>query len=140
MQHREGAAHIMKILEALPESQQEAVYLWFQSGLTEAYSRIDDNPFFKTQHDSLSTFSVDVDSAAYSNLRRFLAEGHRPPKDAVRIEEMINYFTTTPGPRATIRSRSPPRSTPRRGHPRTSSFASACRPRRSTARRCRRAT
>jgi len=60
---------------------------------TEAYSRIDDNPFFETQHDPLSTFSVDVDSAAYSNLRRFLAEGHRPPRDAVRIEEMINYFT-----------------------------------------------
>src|SRR5262249_14437046 len=51
-----------------------------------------DNPFFRTLHDPLSTFSADVDTASYSNLRRFLVEGHRPPKDAVRIEEMINYF------------------------------------------------
>ncbi len=59
---------------------------------TEAYSRIDDNPFFRTRTDPVSTFSIDVDTASYSNLRRFLDNGSRPPKDAVRIEEMINYF------------------------------------------------
>ncbi len=60
---------------------------------TEAYDKIDDNPFFKVQTRPLSTFSVDVDTASYANMRRFLADGKLPPKDAVRIEEMINYFS-----------------------------------------------
>jgi Ca-activated chloride channel homolog len=59
---------------------------------TEAYSRIDDNPFLRTDQKPLSTFSSDVDTASYANLRRFIREGNLPPKDAVRIEEMINYF------------------------------------------------
>jgi Ca-activated chloride channel family protein len=59
---------------------------------TEAYSRIDDNPFLRTDQKPLSTFSSDVDTASYANLRRFLRDGSLPPKDAVRIEEMINYF------------------------------------------------
>jgi Ca-activated chloride channel family protein len=59
---------------------------------TEAYARTDDNPFFRTKTAPLSTFSVDVDTASYANLRRFLRDGRLPPKDAVRIEEMINYF------------------------------------------------
>ncbi len=60
---------------------------------TEEYDPIDDNPFKLVQNDPLSTFSIDVDTASYSNLRRFISEGRVPPKDAVRIEEMINYFT-----------------------------------------------
>ena len=60
---------------------------------TEAYSRIDDNPFHRVATAPLSTFSVDVDTASYANLRRFLRDGQLPPKDAVRIEEMINYFS-----------------------------------------------
>jgi Ca-activated chloride channel family protein len=60
---------------------------------TEAYDRIDDNPFQRVAQKPLSTFSVDVDTAAYSNMRRFLTGGTLPPKDAVRIEEMINYFS-----------------------------------------------
>ena len=59
---------------------------------TEAYDHIDDNPFLEVTQNPLSTFSVDVDTASYSNLRRFLDEGRLPPKDAVRIEEMVNYF------------------------------------------------
>jgi Ca-activated chloride channel homolog len=59
---------------------------------TEAYARIDDTPFLRTQRNPLSTFSIDVDTASYANVRRFIAGGARPPKDAVRIEEMINYF------------------------------------------------
>jgi Ca-activated chloride channel family protein len=59
---------------------------------TEAYARIDDNPFFATATRPLSTFSVDVDTASYANTRRFLLDGHLPPKDAVRVEELINYF------------------------------------------------
>jgi len=59
---------------------------------TEAYDRIDDNPFRRVTQDPLSTFSIDVDTASYANVRRFLNDGSLPPKDAVRIEELINYF------------------------------------------------
>lgn len=59
----------------------------------EEYSRINDNPFIRPVGvDALSTFAADVDTASYSNLRRFLDDGQLPPPDAVRIEEMINYF------------------------------------------------
>ena len=60
---------------------------------TEEYGRIDENEFLAVADNPLSTFSVDVDRAAYSNVRRFLRDGQRPPRDAVRIEEMVNYFT-----------------------------------------------
>jgi Ca-activated chloride channel family protein len=60
---------------------------------TEGYSHIDENPFLDVAHAPLSTFSVDVDTASYSNTRRFLKDGQLPPKDAVRIEELINYFS-----------------------------------------------
>lgn len=59
---------------------------------TEAYDRIEENPFVAVEHNPLSTFSIDVDRASYGNIRRFLLRGVRPPRDAVRIEEMINYF------------------------------------------------
>jgi Ca-activated chloride channel family protein len=59
----------------------------------EAYDTIQDNPFLIVdQKNALSTFSIDVDTASYSNIRRMLQSGQRPPKGAVRIEEMINYF------------------------------------------------
>jgi Ca-activated chloride channel family protein len=60
---------------------------------TEEYGRIVENEFLSVADNPLSTFSVDVDRAAYSNVRRFLRDGQRPPRDAVRIEEMVNYFT-----------------------------------------------
>ena len=59
---------------------------------TESYEHIRDNPFLDVKQNPLSTFSIDVDTASYSNVRRFLNEGQRPPADAVRIEELINYF------------------------------------------------
>ena len=59
---------------------------------TEAYDAISENIFLETMNNPLSTFSIDVDAASYSNMRRFLNNGQRPPKDAVRIEEMVNYF------------------------------------------------
>jgi len=58
----------------------------------EEYGKIKENKYFKTTDEPQSTFSIDVDNAAYSNVRRFLTENAMPPKDAVRIEEMINYF------------------------------------------------
>jgi Ca-activated chloride channel homolog len=59
---------------------------------TEAYDHINENGFKKVGNDPLSTFSIDVDAASYSNVRRYLNEGTLPPAGAVRIEEMINYF------------------------------------------------
>jgi Ca-activated chloride channel family protein len=59
---------------------------------TEEYDRIYENSFKEATQNPLSTFSIDVDNASYSNVRRFLSNNQLPPKDAVRIEEMINYF------------------------------------------------
>ncbi|HSD27849.1 MAG TPA: VWA domain-containing protein [Vicinamibacteria bacterium] len=59
---------------------------------TEAYDPIRDNPFLAATLNPLSTFSIDVDTASYANVRRFLAQGQLPPKDAVRLEELLNYF------------------------------------------------
>ena len=59
---------------------------------TEEYSRIYENAFYKPAEQPLSTFSIDVDTASYSNVRRFLNNGNLPYPDAVRIEELINYF------------------------------------------------
>ncbi len=59
---------------------------------TEEYDRIYGQPFLKALDNPLSTFSIDVDTASYSNVRRFLQGGKMPLEDAVRIEEFINYF------------------------------------------------
>jgi Ca-activated chloride channel family protein len=59
---------------------------------TEAYDRITDNPFLAARDNPLSTFSIDVDTASYANVRRFLHDERLPPPDAVRIEELVNYF------------------------------------------------
>ena len=59
---------------------------------SERYAEITENPFLETNRAPLSTFSIDVDTASYTNVRRFLNDGQLPPKDAVRIEEFINYF------------------------------------------------
>jgi len=59
---------------------------------TEEYDRIYENRFKDAAQNPLSTFSIDVDTASYSNVRRFIRGSQMPPKDAVRIEEMINYF------------------------------------------------
>jgi len=60
---------------------------------TEAYDAVTDNPFMEVRAHPVSTFSIDVDSASYANVRRFLNAGQRPPKGAVRIEELLNYFS-----------------------------------------------
>ncbi|GAA0534976.1 YfbK domain-containing protein [Chitinophaga japonensis] len=59
---------------------------------TEDYSPVNENDFHAVTDQPLSTFSADVDRASYSNVRRFLNSGQLPPADAVRVEEMINYF------------------------------------------------
>lgn len=62
---------------------------------TEEYDFINENGFRPAKDSPLSTFSIDVDAASYSNVRRFLQNGQLPPADAVRVEEMINYFDYT---------------------------------------------
>lgn len=59
---------------------------------TERYAEVTANPVRRVAEAPVSTFSVDVDTAAYANVRRFLNDGRLPPKGAVRIEEMVNYF------------------------------------------------
>ena len=61
-------------------------------GNTEAYDAIEDNAFKRVTDEPLSTFSVDVDTASYANVRRMLRDQQRPPHGAVRIEELVNYF------------------------------------------------
>ncbi|HST63229.1 MAG TPA: von Willebrand factor type A domain-containing protein [Longimicrobium sp.] len=60
---------------------------------TEEYDLIQENPFLAASRDPLSTFAIDVDPASYSNVRRFVRDGAPPPRDAVRIEELVNYFS-----------------------------------------------
>src|SRR5467141_1354442 len=64
-----------------------------QPGNREQYDEIVENQFIAVAADPLSTFSIDVDRASYSNMRRFIMQdGQLPPRDAVRIEELVNYF------------------------------------------------
>ncbi len=75
-----------------------AVDPWRQRGEpwnTEAYAHIQENRFLAATANPLSTFSIDVDAASYSNVRRFLSQGALPPADAVRLEELVNYFSYT---------------------------------------------
>ncbi|MDP1528839.1 MAG: von Willebrand factor type A domain-containing protein [Rhodoferax sp.] len=75
-----------------------------QSGAEgESYTRIVENELKDVAREPLSTFSIDVDTAAYANVRRFLNQNMIPPPDAVRIEELVNYFPTAeegPAPQA----------------------------------------
>ncbi len=76
----------------------EPMYLFhpypvFKNENTEEYKSINDNQFLTALENPLSTFSIDVDTASYSNVRRFLLNNQMPPADAVRVEEMVNYFS-----------------------------------------------
>lgn len=72
-----------------PEVKRVSPYPWN----TESYTPVTDMGYINSSNDPLSTFSIDVDTASYSNIRRFVKGGHLPPLGAVRIEEMINYFS-----------------------------------------------
>jgi Ca-activated chloride channel family protein len=87
-----GASGTMPSPPAAPMGRSHAFVSGAGAFNTEAYDRVTDNGWKLVTQEPLSTFSADVDTAAYSNLRRFLNTGQRVPKDAVRIEELINYF------------------------------------------------
>lgn len=59
---------------------------------TENYQDTETNPVHRTREDAISTFSIDTDTGSYANVRRFLNDGTLPPSDAIRYEELINYF------------------------------------------------
>ncbi len=74
-------------------SRPDALLIQSQPFNTESYTPVTENGFISTTNDPLSTFSIDVDTASYANLRRFINRNRLPPVGAVRIEEMINYFS-----------------------------------------------
>src|SRR5687767_10689190 len=59
----------------------------------ENYAKLEANPVHRAVEDPVSTFSIDVDTGSYSNVRRLLNGGRLPPQDAVRVEELVNYFS-----------------------------------------------
>ncbi|WP_050025324.1 von Willebrand factor type A domain-containing protein [Verrucomicrobium sp. BvORR034] len=79
-------------LEAPDKDGTEALRRRESASAGETYTPIYENPFQAVAQEPLSTFSIDVDTASYANVRRFLNSGQRPPADAVRLEELINYF------------------------------------------------
>ena len=97
VQSRTAAPFMAGIMPAAPPpgAQHSSLYV---DGLmprprdTASYANIQENTFRLVSEHPLSTFSADVDTASYANVRRFLNEGRLPPADAVRIEELINYF------------------------------------------------
>jgi Ca-activated chloride channel homolog len=93
IQRREGL--VGGVLAAPPQAATESARSYFYPSAlheTAIYDPIAENRFRRVADHPLSTFSIDVDTASYTNVRRFLNEGRLPPPDAVRVEEMINYF------------------------------------------------
>ena len=67
-----------------------------EAGAGDTYAHVKENAFFDAKKTPLSTFALDVDNASYANVRRFLNEGQLPPRDAVWVEKMLNYFRSAP--------------------------------------------
>ena len=84
---------VLYMIEGVPTnvSGYEACYSYIKPN-SEEYEQVDENVFKESFKAPLSTFAVDVDAASYTNVRRFLSSMQIPPKDAVRVEEFINYF------------------------------------------------
>ncbi|PQZ85414.1 MULTISPECIES: VWA domain-containing protein [Pseudomonas] len=75
-----------------PMRLQESATMDYRSEPREQYANLPDNPVHRVAETPVSTFSVDVDTGSYANVRRFLNQGSLPPEGAVRLEEMLNYF------------------------------------------------
>lgn len=81
-----------RVMGSAPYSPPAIVVVGMPAVDRERYARLDANPVKRTAETPVSTFSVDVDTGSYSNVRRFLTQGQMPPSAAVRVEEMLNYF------------------------------------------------
>ena len=93
---RKGALNIFSFQEASYENVPSLnIANDYELSNTESYASVQENGFKNPAQNPLSTFSIDVDAASYSNIRRFINNGTLPPTDAVRVEEMINYFDYT---------------------------------------------
>ncbi|MDH4568273.1 VWA domain-containing protein [Pseudomonas sp. BN414] len=75
-----------------PAPMQDALQPGYRDVPREQYQHLADNPVHAVASEPVSTFSIDVDTGSYANVRRFLSGGQLPPADAVRLEEMVNYF------------------------------------------------
>lgn len=82
----------MPVLMAAPMAMRDAVALAYRAEPQERYQDLPDNPVHSVAQTPVSTFSADVDTGSYANVRRFLNQGRLPPEGAVRLEEMLNYF------------------------------------------------
>ncbi len=78
---------------ALPKMRRTANVQRIPDFVQPTYARIEERGFVETEKEHVATFAIDVDRASYANVRRYLTDGLVPPPDAVRIEEMVNYFT-----------------------------------------------
>lgn len=87
-----GAISMSDRAMTMPAPDGERGRLSTDSSRGETYARTPENPFVNVRASPLSTFSIDVDAASYSNVRRYIEDGTLPPADAVRVEELINYF------------------------------------------------
>ncbi|MBC3300085.1 VWA domain-containing protein [Pseudomonas sp. SWRI18] len=87
----QGAA-VKKMAMPAPMLMRETANLGYRSEPREQYANLPDNPVHRVAETPVSTFSVDVDTGSYANVRRFLNQGSLPPEGAVRLEEMVNYF------------------------------------------------
>ncbi|MFG0379657.1 von Willebrand factor type A domain-containing protein [Pseudomonas sp. zbq_18] len=88
--HRARPQGMPMIAPAAPLADSSA--FGYQSVYREQYQKIESNPVQAVAQQPVSTFSIDVDTGAYANVRRFLNDGRLPPRDAVRLEELVNYF------------------------------------------------
>lgn len=85
-------AMLKRMAMPAPMAMHDAVAMEYRAEPREQYQNLPDNPVHSVAQTPVSTFSVDVDTGSYANVRRFLNQGRLPPEGAVRLEEMVNYF------------------------------------------------
>lgn len=85
-------AMVKRMAMPAPMRMQESAVMEYRSEPREQYENLPDNPVHRVAETPVSTFSADVDTGSYANVRRFLNQGSLPPEGAVRLEEMVNYF------------------------------------------------
>ncbi|MBD9424404.1 VWA domain-containing protein [Pseudomonas sp. PDM15] len=90
MEARKAMPQSMPMIAPAPMADSAA--FGYQDVYREQYQKIESSPVQAVAQQPVSTFSIDVDTGAYANVRRFLNDGSLPPKDAVRLEELVNYF------------------------------------------------